>query len=68
MPKLETVDTIYQRAAKRKGGSAALNLLIGDKVDQAALALLDDAQYLSAFTKKVFQSGFVWRVVEQKMA
>lgn len=63
---LEKVTTIYQRAAERKGGTAALNLLLGDDDSHPFLAELGDDRILSAFTKKVFQSGFVWRVVENK--
>ena len=63
---LESFDNLYQRAADRKGGVPILKLLLGDADDQQVLAKLDDDRLLSAFTKKVFQSGFVWRVVENK--
>lgn len=63
---LESIDAIYQRAAQRKGGVDALNLLLGGKETDALVAELTDDRVLSAFTKKIFQSGFVWRVVEQK--
>ncbi|NQY64540.1 MAG: DNA-3-methyladenine glycosylase I [Alteromonadaceae bacterium] len=65
---LESFDNLYQRAATRKGGAKALNLLLGKRegeVDQV-LANLKDDRILSAMTKKIFQSGFVWRVVENK--
>ncbi|WP_448212422.1 DNA-3-methyladenine glycosylase I [Colwellia sp. MEBiC06753] len=64
--KLETFDKLYQRAAERKGGVSALNQLLPATENQQALLELTDDRYLSAFTKKVFQSGFVWRVVENK--
>jgi len=63
---LEAFESLYQRAAERKGGEKALNELLGPASDQQALAQLGDDRILSAFTKKVFQSGFVWRVVENK--
>ncbi len=63
--KLENIDSIINRAAERKGGEAALMLLLGDDNDHLLNQLSDD-RLLSAFTKKVFQSGFVWRVVENK--
>jgi len=63
---LEAFDSLYQRAAERKGGEKALNELLGPASDQQALTQLGDDRILSAFTKKVFQSGFVWRVVENK--
>jgi len=68
MNKLESFNALYQRAADRKGGKQALNLLltdIGASNNNRKNTLTDD-RILSAFTKKVFQSGFVWRVVENK--
>ena len=59
---------IYARAAKRKGGEAALEKLIaGSKPkSKAALRKLGDDRYLAEMTKRIFQAGFVWRVVEAK--
>ena len=63
---LEKIDDIYQRAAARKGGVANLNILLGPGNEDRLLAAIPDDRFLSEFTKKVFQSGFVWRVVENK--
>ena len=63
---LEKVDDIYQRAAARKGGAAKLNLLLGEGKQDHLLSELGDDRILAEFTKKIFQSGFVWRVVENK--
>jgi 3-methyladenine DNA glycosylase Tag len=64
---MEKIQTIYQRASERKGGSAALDLLLSDvSYGPNELSITSDDRILSAFTKKVFQSGFVWRVVENK--
>jgi len=65
---LEKFDSLYQRAAERKGGVAILNLLLGENQQDKLVAELSDDRILSAFTKKVFQSGFIWRVVENKWA
>jgi 3-methyladenine DNA glycosylase Tag len=72
----EKFSHLYQRAAERKGGTRALELLLGKKIvgkkllaDSAAqqsVANLTDDRILSAFTKQIFKSGFVWRVVENK--
>lgn len=62
---LEKIDKIFARAADRKGGEQALLHLIGDD-NNDHLASLGDDRILAAMTKKVFQSGFVWRVVENK--
>lgn len=64
--KLESFDKLYQRASERKGGVKQLNMLLPANENQDALLALSDDRYLAAMTKKVFQSGFVWRVVEQK--
>ncbi|OKY25082.1 DNA-3-methyladenine glycosylase I [Thalassotalea sp. PP2-459] len=61
---LETVDEIYQRAAERKGGDAKLNVLLA--AQKQGIDELTDDRILSEMTKKIFQSGFVWRVVEKK--
>lgn len=63
---IETFDQIYQRACERKGGAAPLAALLSEPASTAQLASLTDDRVLAAFTKKVFQSGFVWRVIEQK--
>lgn len=63
---LEQFDAIYARAAERKGGSPALESLLNAPLSSSDLLRFGDDRYLSALTKKVFQSGFVWRVVEQK--
>ena len=66
--KLEKFNTIFARAAQRKGGVQSLEYLLnGDDVGVQVHQLEDD-RILSAFTKKIFQSGFVWRVVENKWA
>jgi 3-methyladenine DNA glycosylase Tag len=58
--------TIYHQACERKGGAKALEQLLPKKSSKKKLASIPDDRYLAEFSKKVFQSGFVWRVVEQK--
>lgn len=62
----ESFDRIYQRASERKGGNTALEALLGQTASAEQIAALPDNLLLAEFTKKVFQSGFVWRVVRQK--
>ncbi len=66
MPKVEKFEKVYQRACKRKGGEAELKKLLKKPKSAKTLAKVDDSRFLAEFTKKVFQSGFVWRVVENK--
>jgi len=63
---MESFNTIFQRAAKRKGGVKSLMALLGGTIPDSVLATITDDRILSAFSKKVFQSGFVWRVVDNK--
>ncbi|OBP16682.1 3-methyladenine DNA glycosylase [Rheinheimera sp. SA_1] len=66
MAQVEKFPSIYQRAVERKGGEAQLQALLGHSLSSAELLQYSDADWLEALTKKVFQSGFVWRVVENK--
>ena len=58
--------TIRQRAAKRKGGDAALVALLPKVPSQKALARLADDRVLAEMTKRIFSAGFVWSVIEKK--
>jgi 3-methyladenine DNA glycosylase Tag len=58
--------TIRARAAKRKGGEAALAALLPEVPSQKALARLGDDRVLAEMTKRIFSAGFVWSVVEAK--
>lgn len=66
MTTAEPFARIYQRACERKGGATALEALLGDSASSEDIAAMPDNLLLGELTKKVFQSGFVWRVVRQK--
>ncbi|RVC79486.1 DNA-3-methyladenine glycosylase I [Mesorhizobium sp. M4A.F.Ca.ET.022.05.2.1] len=57
---------IRARAAKRKGGEAALASLLGPLPDNKAVAKVTDDRILSTMAERIFAAGFVWRVIEQK--
>ena len=57
---------LYELAARRKGGEAALEALIPKPKSAAALARIPDDRWLSAMAKAVFRAGFNWNVVENK--
>ena len=63
---MESFTSIFQRAAKRKGGEAALEDLLGPPVSNRTLRGRSDAFYLSEMSKAVFRSGFVWKIIEAK--
>lgn len=66
MSTAEPFERIYQRACERKGGARALEALLAPTISDEKIADLPDNLLLGELTKKVFQSGFVWRVVRQK--
>jgi 3-methyladenine DNA glycosylase Tag len=58
--------TIRARAAKRKGGEAALAALLPKVVGPKALAKLEDDRALAEMSKRIFSAGLVWSVIESK--
>ncbi len=65
---IERFSYIYERAVERKGGEDELSSLLPKTLSQKQLQKLPDRDYLAEMTKKIFQSGFIWRVVESKWA
>ena len=57
---------IRERAAKRKGGEATLNKLLGAKPDNAKLKKVPDDRILSTMAERIFSAGFVWSVIKAK--
>jgi 3-methyladenine DNA glycosylase Tag len=57
---------IRARAVKRKGGEAALALLLPKVPSQKGLAQLADDRVLSEMAKRIFSAGFVWSVIANK--
>ena len=57
---------IQKRAAERKGGPKALARLRPPEPDNERLAALGDDRVLAEMTKRIFCSGFVWSVIENK--
>ena len=56
--------TIKDRAAKRKGGEAALKKLLPTPKKPGALRRIPDDRWLAEMTRRVFQAGFNWKVVD----
>ena len=57
---------LYDHACERKGGEKALKALLPTTKSKAQLKKLGSDRYLAEFTRKIFQSGFVWSVVDKK--
>jgi 3-methyladenine DNA glycosylase Tag len=58
--------TIRARAERRKGGAARLDALLPALPGAKALTKLSDDRMLAEMTRRIFCSGFVWRVIDQK--
>ena len=63
---MKSFQTIYERAAERKGGEAALKSLLPLDGAQAGLATVTDDRVLAQMTQRIFSAGFVWSVIEAK--
>src|SRR5215470_11800479 len=57
---------IRARAAKRKGGDAALDSLLPKVPAQKALTRVSDDRVLAEMAQRIFSAGFVWSVIEKK--
>lgn len=63
---LESYQRLYQRACERKGGPERLEAMLTAPLSAEQLRRIADSRFLAEFSKKVFQSGFVWSVVRNK--
>lgn len=67
---MQKFDTIFQRAANRHGGEEAFREKLASHyygVNASALTEpKSDDRWLSEFSKRIFQAGFNWSVVENK--
>jgi 3-methyladenine DNA glycosylase Tag len=65
---MQDFQAIFERAAARKGGAAALETMIGEYRPKtpAELAATPDDRWLAEITRSVFQAGFNWRVIDNK--
>ncbi len=60
-------DEIYHSAVLHKGGVDALHLLLSDAIKpKGAVAAVDESRFLAEMTRCIFQTGFSWRVIQNK--
>ena len=64
--RLEPFSQLRERALMRKGSERILQQITSTPLPAEQMKHIPDHRFLAEFTKKVFQSGFVWRVVRQK--
>lgn len=66
---MTSFQSIYERAAKRKGGEAELQSILAGKPKSAdELAAIPDDRWLAEMTRRIFSAGFVWSVIDNKWA
>jgi 3-methyladenine DNA glycosylase Tag len=65
---LQDFETIFERAAARKGGEAALEAMLTEYPPKtpAELVATPDHRWLAEISRSVFQAGFNWRVIDTK--
>lgn len=63
---MEKFSTILHRAQERHGGEEGLTAKISEYDHMNDAAAKSDDRWLAEFTKRIFQAGFNWKVVETK--
>ncbi len=65
---MQTYQAIFDRAAERHGGAKALAAKLAESQPKspAELAAIPDDRWLAEITRRVFQAGFNWSVIENK--
>lgn len=63
---MKSFDSIKDAAIARKGGEEALHAALADSPVARDISALGDDRILSEFSKRVFQAGFNWSVIENK--
>lgn len=63
---MKRFEAIRERAIERKGGAEALEALLKATDHPKDFSNLSDDRILSEFSKRIFQAGFNWSVVENK--
>jgi len=65
---VQTYQAIFARAAERHGGAKALEAKLAESRPKspAELAALPDDRWLAEMTRRIFQAGFNWSVIDNK--
>ena len=63
---MEKYSDIKDRAIQRKGSEEMLNSLLSQPLADINFLTLTDDTWLEEFTRKIFQSGFYWSVINNK--
>jgi len=65
---VQTYQAIFDRAAKRHGGAGALEAKLAEAQPKSPveLAAIPDDRLLAEMTRRIFQAGFNWSVIDNK--
>ncbi|WP_091985109.1 DNA-3-methyladenine glycosylase I [Pseudoalteromonas denitrificans] len=63
---MEKFTDIHHRAVERKGSESMLQSLISKPLPSKTLLDINNDNWLEEFTRKIFQSGFYWSVIDKK--
>jgi len=63
---MDDFDTIYERAAARHGGSDVIEARLSKVKSTRQLKAVKDDRWLAEIAKRIFQAGFVWKIIEAK--
>lgn len=63
---MRSMTEISRIAAKRKGGTDALERLLSRPLSPRKIRKIPDDRWLSAMSKCIFQAGFNWQIIENK--
>ncbi len=61
-----TLTSLFEHAARRKGGKAALETQLPAPLAPKQLAAIPDDRWLAMMSKCIFNAGFNWKVVDKK--
>lgn len=63
---MRNFDEIYEIAAGRHGGVAALEAKLSKPASAKTLAAMPEDRWLAGMTQRVFNAGFNWKVIDAK--
>jgi 3-methyladenine DNA glycosylase Tag len=63
---MDSFDTVFERAAARHGGEKAVEERLYTVKTRGQLKAIKDDRWLAEISKRIFQAGFVWKIIEAK--
>jgi 3-methyladenine DNA glycosylase Tag len=63
---MDGFDTVFERAAARHGGEKAVEERLYTVKTSRQLKSIKDDRWLAEIAKRIFQAGFVWKIIEAK--